>query len=305
LTWPIDRDQIIQRIALTFSRGQPVDSPKRAWRWFRPRISLRALLVAVAVFAAFFANLAMQWRSAKRQEAAVAALAPLGGAWGFDYRLKNYGPDSGSTKQATWVPKWLSELLGQHFFESVRAVSFGNPQGDPNRPKTPDEALEILQEFPGLREFGLLRSEVTDRALDQLKHCPQIHYMDLWANKNITPEAMKYVKKLRRLHTFYSMGTHNSEAGIAHLKELPQLRELLIGDEREESTITNSALKHIGEMKSLQLLSIQSATVTDEGLIYLENLPQLRELTLSNTKVTPEGVKRLQRALPNCEITVR
>ncbi len=97
----------------------------------------------------------------------------------------------------------------------------------------------------------------------------------------------------------------NSEEGIAHLKELPQLRELLICDFRTESTITNKALKHIGEMQSLHLLSIQSASVTDEGLIHLENLPQLKELTLDNTKVTSEGVKRLQRALPSCQITVR
>jgi hypothetical protein len=280
-------------------------SIKKILRWFTPRISLRALLVAVALFGILFAYLGMQWRSAKRQEAAVATLAPVGGAWGFDYLLKNAEPDSSAPKQATWVPKWLSERVGRHFFETVRTVSFGNPQGDPNLPKTPDEALEILQEFPGLRDFGLLRSEVTDHALVQLQHCPEIHYLSLWANKNITPEAMKYVKKLRRLHTFYSMGTHNTEEGIAHLKELPQLRELLIGDFRDESTVTNAALKHIGEMKSLQLLLIHSASVTDEGLTHLENLPQLKELTLDNTKVTPEGVKWLQRALPNCEITVR
>ena len=280
-------------------------SLKKAARFFRPRISLRGLLVVVALIGVLLAYVAMQWRTAKRQEAAVAALAPLGGAWGFNYRLKNYGPDSSAPKQATWVPEWLGELTGPHFFQTVRAVSFGNPQGDPSRPKTPDEALEILQEFPGLREFGLLRSEVTDRALEQLEHCPEIHYMDLWANKNITPEAMKYVKKMRRLHTFYSMGTHNSEEGIAQLKELPQLRELLIGDDRDESTISNAALKHIGEMKSLHLLSIHSASVTDEGLVHLENLAQLKEVTLASTKVRPEGVKRLQQALPNCKITVR
>jgi hypothetical protein len=282
-----------------------MDSPKKATRRFRLHVSLRGLLVAVAVCGVLFAYLGMRWRSAKRQEAAVAALAPLGGAWGFDYRLKNYGPDSSAPQQATWVPAWLGELTGPHFFQKVRAVSFGNPQGDRSRPKTPDEALEMLQEFPGLREFGLLRSEVTDRALEQLEHCPEIHYMDLWANKNITAETMKYVKKLRRLHTFYSMGTHNTEEGIAQLKELPQLRELLIGDFREESTITNAALKHIGEIKSLRLLLIHSASVTDEGLIHLENLRQLKELTLDKTKVTPEGVKRLQRTLPNCQITVR
>ena len=132
-----------------------------------------------------------------------------------------------------------------------------------------------------------------------------MHHLSFWDNKYITPEAMKSIKKLRRLHTLYLDGVLNSEEGIAHLKELPQLRELLIGDFRDESTITNAALRHVGEMKSLQLLRIHSASVTDEGLIHLEGLSQLKELSLDNTKATPDGVQQLQRALPNCKIKVR
>jgi hypothetical protein len=283
-------------------------SLKRIPRWFRPRISLRALLLIVAVFGALFAFLAMQWRSARRQEAAVAALQPVGGVGGFDYRLKNHGPDSSSPKQATWVPDWLREPLGRHFFETVRTVVFGhpnNPANHPNFPQTRDDAMEMLQQFPGLRELELFRTDITDRGIEHIEHCHELHNLTFYHNKCITAEAMRSVKKLRRLHTFYSAGTLNSEAGFAHLKELPRLRELLVHDFRPQSTITNDALKHIGEMKSLHLLSICSTSVTDEGLIPLEKLPELKELGLDNTKVTPAGVQRLRRALPNCEITVR
>jgi hypothetical protein len=116
---------------------------------------------------------------------------------------------------------------------------------------------------------------------------------------------MKSVKKLRWLHTLYSAGALNNEEGIAHLKEIPQLRQLLIDDHRIESTITNEALKHIGEMTSLHLLWIRSASVTDAGLVHLENLPQLKDLVLIDTKVTREGVNRFKRALPNCAIAAR
>jgi hypothetical protein len=279
-------------------------SLKKVARFFRPRISLRGLLIAVALIGIVFAYLAMQWRDAKRQEAALEALRAHAGAGGFTYGLKNYGPDSTSPKQATWVPEWLRELLGPHFFETVRAIDIGDPN-NPNRPKSTDEGMELLREFPGLRQLNLLRTDITDRGVEQLEHCPEMHYLSFWANKHITHEAMKTVKKLRRLHTLSSAGPLNSAEGIAHLKELPQLRELLVCDFRKESVLTDEALKHIGEMKTLHLLSIQSASVTDEGLVHLENLPQLKELTLSNTKVTPEGEKRLQQALPNCQITVR
>ncbi len=170
-----------------------MDSPNKSRRWYRPRLSLRALLVVVAVAGLFFGYLAMKWRSAKRQEAAVAALKDVAGVGGFGYRLKNYGPDSSAPKQATWVPEWLREKLGPHFFETVRFVGFGDPN-NPDRPKTTDEAMELLQQFPGLRGLDLLRTDITDRGVEQLEHCPEMHYLSFWDNKNITPEAMKSVK---------------------------------------------------------------------------------------------------------------
>jgi Leucine-rich repeat (LRR) protein len=336
-------------------------SRKSARRFLRPRISLCTLLAVMAILCGALAYSALHWRSAKRQEAAADAVKTLGGRWNFMYQRRvglspdvRLSPDILSPKQAAWAPEWLRERLGTHFFESVRSISFYSNRNDPNRPRTTDEAMELLQHFPGLRQLGLYSTDVTDRGIEQLEHCPEMQYLSLANNRHITSEAMKSVKKLRRLHTFHSVGPLNNAEGIAHLKEIPQLRELLIDDWRTdptisnetlkhigemkslhllsigsasvtdegiahlkeipelrklliydwrtESTIANEALKHIGEMKSLHELSIRSASVTDEGLAHLENLPQLKQLRLTETKVTPEGVNRLQRALPSCTI---
>lgn len=42
--------------------------------------------------------------------------------------------------------------------------------------------------------------------------------------------------------------------------------------------------------------------MTDAGLLHLQGLSQLQVLQLYNTQVTRQGVKKLQQALPNCEI---
>ena len=42
--------------------------------------------------------------------------------------------------------------------------------------------------------------------------------------------------------------------------------------------------------------------VTDDGLEHLKVLTSLKTLYLINTNVTDDGVKKLQTALPNCEI---
>jgi hypothetical protein len=282
-----------------------MSAPKKISRFFGPRISLRTLLVMIAVLCVLFAWFGACWYSAKRQERAVAVLKPVGGAGGFQYRLKNHGPDSSAPKQAAWAPDWLRNLLGQHFFETICQVDFGHPN-DPNGPKTDDDAMEALRPLPGVRDLNLLFTDVTDRGVERIvEYCPDLHYLYLHVNKNITDEAMKSVKKLRRLHTLRLAGSLNSDAGLSQLKELTQLRELTVADFRTPSRITDVGLKHLGEMKSLTLLGIQAASVTDEGLIHLEDLPELRELSLDKTNVTADGVKRLQRKLPKCEITLR
>ena len=59
---------------------------------------------------------------------------------------------------------------------------------------------------------------------------------------------------------------------------------------------------YLSELANLQRLDLRGSHVTDSGLQHLEGLASLHALYLNNTKVTAEGVKRLQQALPDCEI---
>lgn len=49
-------------------------------------------------------------------------------------------------------------------------------------------------------------------------------------------------------------------------------------------------------------VSLANSEVSDADLDRLEAFPQLQELDLRHTKVTSDGAKRLQRALPRCQI---
>ena len=49
-------------------------------------------------------------------------------------------------------------------------------------------------------------------------------------------------------------------------------------------------------------MNLGESNVTDAGLAYLQGLKGLQELELGDTNVTDEGVKKLQQALPNCQI---
>ena len=85
---------------------------------------------------------------------------------------------------------------------------------------------------------------------------------------------------------------------LAYVKGLTKLEVLNL-----DNQATDSVLAHLRELRNLRSLSLNwCKAVTDDGLEHLEGLTNLRTLSLGSTQVTDEGVKRLQQALPDCEI---
>jgi len=60
---------------------------------------------------------------------------------------------------------------------------------------------------------------------------------------------------------------------------------------------------HLIGLTKLQHLNLTDTKITDTGLVHLKGLTNLEVLLLRRTKVTPAGVKKLQQALPNCDIS--
>jgi len=60
---------------------------------------------------------------------------------------------------------------------------------------------------------------------------------------------------------------------------------------------------HLKGLTKLKDLGLSGTKITDTGLVHLEGLTKLTYLGLNATKVTDPGVKKLQQALPKCEIT--
>jgi hypothetical protein len=90
-----------------------------------------------------------------------------------------------------------------------------------------------------------------------------------------------------------------TDAGLQHLKALTSLRVLIL----QHTLITDAGLECLSGLTDLQELSLcGNQGITDAGLEHLKGFKQLRELNLLCTEVTDEGVKRLQQALPDCEI---
>lgn len=59
--------------------------------------------------------------------------------------------------------------------------------------------------------------------------------------------------------------------------------------------------RHLETLPNLRL-NLRRVPIDDDDLQYLKALTNLEELDLRGTKVTDAGVRKLQQALPNCEI---
>ena len=116
--------------------------------------------------------------------------------------------------------------------------------------------------------------------------------------RNLGDKELTYLKGLPSLEILHLGDTQVTDAGLENVKELADLRELVLSD----TQVTDAGLEHLKGLTNLTDLHLGDTQITDAGLEHLAAMTNLTFLTLFVTQVTPEGVKKLQEALPDCEI---
>jgi hypothetical protein len=232
------------------------------FRW-QFQFSIRTLLMLTVIVAISCSWMAAETKRAKGQREAVGTIRRLGGVVVYNHDSRNaYKPTPGPPPG----PVWLRELLGDDFFASV--------------------ALADLDRTP-----------VADAELVSLQALPQVQNVSL-SNTQITGAGLVHLKGLSELLMLSLDNTQITDAGLEYLKGMPQLVLLYL----HNTKITDAGMVHLQGLNHLTWLTLDWTQVTDSGLEYLEGLTELKSLSLTGTKVTDQGVKKLQQALPKCNI---
>ena len=121
--------------------------------------------------------------------------------------------------------------------------------------------------------------------------------VDLSFTKIIDADLV-HLKGLTKLQTLSLINTKVTDAGLVHLKGMTNLQRLDLTDTK----VTDAGLVHLKGLTKLQYLDLEGTKVTDAGLVHLKGLTNLQTLILTDTKATDAGVKKLQAALPKCDI---
>jgi Leucine Rich repeat len=297
------------------------------------RFRLLTLLVLVSIYALWLGFVS---HKAGLQRDAVSALRNRGFGVAYDYQMPSlWNPQIQATP---FGPKWLHDVIGDDYFQSVAFVTSGNPVTKEDMthiaafpelerlilwdcPTITGEDLQGFPHFSKLVTLALSNSSLTDNDLAQLPKLDTIMSLKI-EGAQITDEGLKHLSRFTSLTGLELQGNNVTGAGLVDLRKLDQLGYLSLNG----CPITDSGLSHIAEIPSIRHLDVGHTRITDAGMVYLSSLTNLQNLELNSTavsdesiqylveakglltldvcdtRITAKGLAKLQEALPNCKI---
>ncbi len=194
------------------------------------------------------------------------------------------------------APKLIKDAKLRALMADVKAGTRTTVR-DPD-PSLLEDSLQDAEFASGVREVLITSSRtIDDSRLSLLKQFPnlQVIWIEYAGDADVFLEHIQGMASLEELSFHHS---RFSATGARSLHSFPQLKRLQLDQ------ATDATLGQIGELTQLQALNIAYGDVSDAGLEHLKHLTQLKSLDLWYTGFTRQGIAGLQKALPNCKITV-
>ena len=142
----------------------------------------------------------------------------------------------------------------------------------------------------------------------------QIRGIDLRQNLALAECDIRTISRLSGLWFLDVGSTRIDDSSVVHLAGLRELNSLSLDRNRvtdrclsslaklplvelglDDTLITDTGLRQIGEIRSLKVLRLSGTSVTDAGITSLSELPDLRWINLSRTSVGNAGAQHLAR----------
>jgi sulfatase modifying factor 1 len=169
--------------------------------------------------------------------------------------------------------------------------------------------LKPISDLKELRELDLSGTSVTNAELVHLSGLRNLEDLCL-AETPITGEGLKHLANVESLRALDLRRTAVGDTGLGHLARLTNLEKLSAGEMREISLyayedsaeidrddgnprITDEGLRHLSEMKNLEILRLSGTNITGKGFSYLTGLKDLRFLGLKDCQLNDAGLAHI------------
>jgi hypothetical protein len=162
-------------------------------------------------------------------------------------------------------------------------------------PRVTNAALKDLHELALVNLLSIERTQITNAGLGLLEKT-NLRSLRLW-QRSFDDSALKQVKKLSKLESLDLEGTEAGGAELAGLKDLAELRTLVLG-----SATADAQVEALGTLSTLKELDLRGCrNLSDAGVLRLQSLTSLESIWLPR-QATEEGELRLLQKLPKCKI---
>lgn len=159
-----------------------------------------------------------------------------------------------------------------------------------NRSRWISSASDLPSEPFGISQINLEGNPgITKEGLASLVGLQQLVFLDL-EGSSINDECLKPVGQVSGLTQLNLYGTKITDAGLQHLKDLRELKEIGLGG---GIPITDKGASVFKNFPKLQNLYLDATEVTDETIETLKGLEELIDINVAGTRVTTKGIKQL------------
>lgn len=171
-----------------------------------------------------------------------------------------------------------------------------------------DDGVKGLAAFKGLKILKMFHpcKEFSGAGLAALAELPALERLTVAGSLAFDDAGMAAVGKLTRLKEFRTWHAGQTLEGVKHLKSLPALQSLTLGQRlayKPPTTLADETLAVLAELKSLETLQLEEARLKRESLALLRGLPALKKLTLQGIDLPEAEVELLRGDLPKVELT--
>jgi len=285
---------------------QPSSPIKRLGRrLLRPRISLRGLLVLVALVSVAFFGVASVRQAYEKDSAARAFLeSELGFRFTIEYSLPRWVryrvPERVQTLSERANNAWTTRRIEVDKTNAFARIVDCKHLGELSLDEFPinKDVLRVVGQLHRLEYFGVGSCPIDGSALQVLSTLPRLRHVDI---VDCSPDSMaiENVAKIKGLET---LRVSDIEEGADALQTLDvsRLQELTLNGRG----LSDEIISNLANAAELHSLTLENAPLTDRIFASLGACRKLERLTLIDTQVTGVGIDALA-ACPLVELSMK
>jgi hypothetical protein len=241
------------------------------------------------------------------------------------------GPDKEASGQLIIPADTLLELEASSDMEQKPELFNGFGPDDLDRLRLTDgfnwgnEHLAYVKKLTGLAELKISDSFVTNKCIDDINNLGSLVSLSVRRTK-LTGEDLSRIKRLPKLVSLEAASVKKMTAALKKMQGESNIKTLEINhcdltdqdidlvctmpfieslDLLQNPRITEASLLHLGRLKFLSILYIDSGKLSPKLLAALSTLPNLNTLNIDQDGATATKLAMLKKTLPHCKVHLK